>query len=345
MTSFNRRAFLTAGTAAGLLAGLEFPLSRAEVVPADGSNGPGNSKVDFRFAPSDFQSTICFPDDPNKTVLGKCGDLRYDFPADIFAAIDEFRTVVEFSVAGMGQDKWLEQRMESPGVPIVHTRLERHGTPIELIAFATRRDGEGRVDNVLIEIATGSDQLVAAPKVRIRSCRNYRLGESSGAVANVYRDESKDPWMICIPQDASIVAGELSWHKDESSYTLVLGHGEAKPNHPIRVLFRFPQAGDGGKLDLNAKADDLLAEAREWWRNLQPFGETVDWSLPVEKGEFLISCARNIQQAREVKDGMLVFEVGPTVYRGMWIVDGNFLLEAARYLESVIKFVRVELKG
>jgi len=28
----------------------------------------------------------------------------------------------------------------------------------------------------------------------------------------------------------------------------------------------------------------------------------------------------------------LVFQVGPTVYRGMWIVDGNFLLESARYL-------------
>lgn len=332
MTTFNRRAFLTGGTAAGLLAGLELPLSRAEVVQADRSSAAGNSKVDFRFAPSDFQSTICFPDDPKKTVLGKCGDLRYDFPSDIFAAIDEFGTVVEFSVAGMGQDTWLEQRMESPGVPIVHTRLERHGTSIGLISFATRRDGEGRVDNVLIEIATNSDQLVAAPKVRIRSCKNYRLGESSGAVAKVYRDAMKDPWMICIPQDASIVAGELSWQKDESSYTLVLGHGEAKPNRPIRVLFRFPQAGDGSKLDLGAKADDLLAEARLWWRNWHAFGETVDWSLPAEKGDFLISCARNIQQAREVKDGMLVFEVGPTVYRGMWIVDGNFLLEAARYL-------------
>src|SRR5262249_53753654 len=48
--------------------------------------------------------------------------------------------------------------------------------------------------------------------------------------------------------------------------------------------------------------------------------------------EFLTACARNIQQAREVKDGQLVFQVGPTVYRGLWIVDGNFLLEAARYL-------------
>ncbi len=58
----------------------------------------------------------------------------------------------------------------------------------------------------------------------------------------------------------------------------------------------------------------------------------MDWSLPGVNGEFLVACARNIQQAREIRDGMLVFEVGPTVYRGMWIVDGNFLIESARYL-------------
>ncbi|HEY2468643.1 MAG TPA: hypothetical protein VGI45_12500 [Terracidiphilus sp.] len=331
MNPFNRRAFLAGGTAAGLLAGLEFPISRADETQADRASATGNITVDFRFSPSDFQSTICFPDDPSKTVLGKYGDLRCDFPADIFAAIDQFGTVVEFSVAGMGHDTWLEQRMESPGIPIVHTRLQRHGANIELTAFATRRSGEGRVDNVLIEISSESDELIAAPRVQIRSCKNYRLGENTGAVANVYREEMKDPWMICIPQDSSIVTGELSWNKDESSYTLVLGHGQASRNRSIRVLYRFPQGGDG-KLDSVAKAEELLSEVRDWWRDWHAFGGTVSWSLPAEKGDFLISCARNIQQAREVKDGMLVFEVGPTVYRGMWIVDGNFLLESARYL-------------
>ena len=66
----------------------------------------------------------------------------------------------------------------------------------------------------------------------------------------------------------------------------------------------------------------------EKWR---AFGST-EWSYPERHGEFLTACARNIQQAREVKNERLVFQVGPTVYRGLWIVDGNFLLEAARYL-------------
>ena len=33
-----------------------------------------------------------------------------------------------------------------------------------------------------------------------------------------------------------------------------------------------------------------------------------------------------------MKNGRLNFQVGPTVYRGLWVVDGHFLLEAARYL-------------
>ena len=44
------------------------------------------------------------------------------------------------------------------------------------------------------------------------------------------------------------------------------------------------------------------------------------------------SSIRNIWQAREIKKGMTAFQVGPTCYRGLWIVDGAFLLEAATML-------------
>ena len=48
--------------------------------------------------------------------------------------------------------------------------------------------------------------------------------------------------------------------------------------------------------------------------------------------EMIEALARNILQAREIKDGLPVFQVGPTVYRGLWVVDGHFFLEAAHYL-------------
>jgi hypothetical protein len=46
----------------------------------------------------------------------------------------------------------------------------------------------------------------------------------------------------------------------------------------------------------------------------------------------LDSSIRNIWQARETKQGLPAFQVGPTCYRGLWIVDGAFLLEAAAIL-------------
>jgi hypothetical protein len=332
MKAVNRRTFLAGGTAAGFLTTLNLPAAlRSRGTQSSSEDELGNTTVNFRFAPADFQSTICFPDDPDKTVIGKRGDLRYDFAADIFAGIDQFATIVEFTLAGMGQETWRDQSMENPGIPIVHTRLDRPAASLELIAFATRREGEGRVDNVLMEIRPKSGEVIAAPLVRIRSCGKYRLGANSGGVSNIYREGEETPWMICIPQNSS-EGGDLTWRLEEGGYEVILGHGAASADQPLRMLFRMPQKGSTGTPDSAIAPEKLLDEVRNWWRNWHAFGDRVDWSLPGVSGDFLISCARNIQQAREVKDGMLVFEVGPTVYRGMWIVDGNFLLEAARYL-------------
>jgi hypothetical protein len=120
---------------------------------------------------------------------------------------------------------------------------------------------------------------------------------------------------------------------DEAGYTLYLPHGEASRNEPLRYLIRFPQEGQSVEVvqGMLQHPHVLVDEARQFWKQWRPFG-TVAWSYPGNAGDFLTSCARNIQQAREVKDGRLVFQVGPTVYHNLWIVDGNFLLEAARYL-------------
>jgi hypothetical protein len=338
MKPINRRMFLTGGTVAGVLTGLDLTAAlrpgepQATATRRAKTGESEDTAIDFRYAPADFQSTICFPDDQDKSVIGKRGDLRYDFPADIFASIGQFGTIVEFAAAGMGLDTWLEQTMEEPGVPIVHTHLDRAAASIELTAFATRREAERRIDNVLMEIRAKSTPVSASPLVRIRSCRSYRLGDNTGAVSNVYRDDEKTPWMIAIPLNAYHGTSDLGWRLVQGGYELYLEHGAATPDQPLRYLFRIAQKNSTGSIDSAVSAEELLNDVRGWWRSWHAFGGSVDWSLPGANGEFLVACARNIQQAREVKNGMLVFEVGPTVYRGMWIVDGNFLLESARYL-------------
>jgi hypothetical protein len=336
MKPIDRRAFLAGGAAAALFRGVDLPAAQAGEAPmqepgrGNESQTAFNTTVDFRFAPEDFQSTICFPDDPAKTVVGKHGDFRYDFPADQFAAINQFGTIVEFTLAGMDRDSWVEQKMEAPGIPILHTVIDRPTVRMELIAFASRRQNEGRVDNLLIEIHARGEDVVATPLVRIRSDRKYDLKPKNGFVTEVVRESSQQPWMICIPQNNQ--AHDISWLPEEGGYRLTLEHGTATRNSPLRYLFRMPQTGSTGFVDASVDPDSLLTEVRAWWQEWRAFAGTVLWSVPATKGDFLTACARNIQQAREIKEGKLVFEVGPTVYRGLWIVDGNFLLEAARYL-------------
>jgi hypothetical protein len=220
------------------------------------------------------------------------------------------------------------QRLEAPGIPIVHTRLDRPEAFLHITTFATQLEGEGRVDNVILEIEPRtSHKLAAAPLVILKTKREAKLQSTAeGAIVRL-DNENAPPFLLSDrPFSSPGVGGvELTYGMKAA----VISEG-----HLFRCFLRFPQEGqEVAKLkDGLAHPTQLLAEAREYWQNWKPFGGKVSLALPGPHGEFLVACARNIQQAREVKAGKLTFQVGPTVYRGLWVVDGNFLLESARYL-------------
>jgi hypothetical protein len=339
--TLDRRQFVTALLASGAAA-----VPRANIEQNHSSSSPATSlatpgtKVDFRYAPRNQQSTICFPDDPKKTIVGQAGDLRYGFAKSPSAGMENFGTVIEFSLAGFQDDKVLRQWIESPAVPIVHTLIDRPAATFELIAFATRRAGEGRVDNVLLSINSKSEsesksqskagRVAVLPKIRIRTRERLELESYAVPTATVRVQNSKAPLLVAAQLNSNLGTCML-W--EEEGFTLYLPHGEATEAVPARYFIRLPQEGQSAESlsEHLHDADVLLNEAREFWKNWKPFS-TTNWSVPDRHGEFLTACARNIQQAREVKNDRLVFQVGPTQYRGLWIVDGNFLLEAARYL-------------
>jgi hypothetical protein len=297
MPELNRRQFLQAASGA----------AAAPAVAAGVSDtGDPGSAIDFRYAPLSGQTAFCFPDDPYKSLVGERGELRY---AD---------ATVEFSVLGMEPNLVGGQRLESPRVPVVHTRIDRPEAYIELTAFATTRPGEGRVDNVLLEIRPRTARTVyAIPQIVIRS---QRAAEARGN--SVFLAGANSPLLIATEP-----------LKGRGSFTLK--EGAATAEEPYRIFVRLPQEGQAeDRLAAGLRAPEaLLEEARAaWTAGWQPFGESVKWSIPGRYGEFLVACARNIMQAREIRNGRLTYQVGPTVYRGLWIVDGNFILEAASYL-------------
>jgi hypothetical protein len=286
-----------------------------------------SSAIDFRYAPLSFQTAYCYPDDHYKSLIGERGELRYGHPG-LTGGIGYFPQVVEFSLEGMEDNVVGGQRLEAPGVPIVHTRLDRPEAFLQITTFATQRAGEGRVDNVMVEIEPRTEHKVGAVLlVIVKTKREVKLESTpEGAVLRL-DNEQAPPFMLSDKPFGHPRIGGVEMAYRMSAAIITEGQ-------PFRAFLRFPQEGqEVEKLkDGLAHPTHLLAEAREYWQNWKPFEGKVSLQFPGRHGEFLVACAQNIQQAREVTNGKLTFQVGPTVYRGLWAADGNFLLEAARYL-------------
>ncbi|MDD3212726.1 MAG: hypothetical protein PHY64_03590, partial [Eubacteriales bacterium] len=73
-------------------------------------------------------------------------------------------------------------------------------------------------------------------------------------------------------------------------------------------------------------AQQCLANCEAYWQGIKPFRH----AFRVPDGQvrrMLAICGRNILQAREVVDDIVEFHVGPTIYRGLWVVDGYYFAE------------------
>lgn len=78
--------------------------------------------------------------------------------------------------------------------------------------------------------------------------------------------------------------------------------------------------------------------ASAWWAQNCPSATSI--SVPDEGIQSIVGASlRNIFQAREIRKGNKSFHVGPTIYRGLWLADGSYLLEVATML-GYVKDVR-----
>ncbi len=291
--------------------------------------------VDFRYSPAFRQTAYCFPDDPYKSVMNEKGSLLYGFDRE--NKIQYFPLTIDFSLGGMKPASVVNQTLESPSVPIVHTTLERTDATMTLTTFATNNPGEGRVDNVLIEIhPKNSDQVNVSPVVGIHSVHEFTSKMDSQTVI-VSNQQTQEILLVAKVFDNPAEASVMNKYFDlttDVSRQLIFHPGMASSSKPYRVFLRFPQQKQTSAQLQNGleNPDHQLAAARQFWSSWSAFHQPVSWQVSGREGEFVSACARNILQARELKNGKLTFQVGPTVYRGLWVIDGNFLLEAARYL-------------
>ena len=75
-------------------------------------------------------------------------------------------------------------------------------------------------------------------------------------------------------------------------------------------------------------------KAIAWWKKNCPSATAI--SVPDSGVQSIVeSSLRNIFQARDIRKGNKSFHVGPTIYRGLWLADGSYLLEVATMLGYV----------
>jgi hypothetical protein len=233
MPPFSRRRFLEGlmvSSAAAVSATAESVAAPSSAKSKSETRDEADGAVDFRYAPRLSQASICFPDDPEKTLVGQLGDLRYGFAKGLLVGMEDFATVCTFSLAGMQDDRVVRQWIEAPHIPIVHTLIERPTATLELTAFATRHGNEGRVDNVLLSIVAKKGMVAAIPRIHVRTCEH--LKQTSGPPTIVVSEtNTNSPFLLACKLGTAL---DFATWWEEAGYTLYLPHGEVAHDKPLQ---------------------------------------------------------------------------------------------------------------
>lgn len=294
---------------------------RRDAAPAPwGEMAKESAAVDYRFAPPWWQTAIGLPDDWQKTLVSKEGELLYDYPG----AFSGFGTRV--AVVTTGAEGATSQSMPDARVPVVETVFrDKAGAEVSR--------------SLALAVVPGEDQNLPfykrgrMPVSAEKPPRGDLLLVKKSAARSAFRltVESKSPLDLV---DRTILLGGRRFVSFSAAWDgLIPGQNKLTVLFPARLdeLAVYAASGhEAGDVGLDwAKAQPGRA-ARYWSGRDFPYGAIV---LPDPALQSLLDASiRNIYQAREVKDGLPIFQVGPTCYRGLWVVDGAFILEAMAFL-------------
>ena len=286
-----------------------------------------SARVDFRYSPPEWQTAICLPDDPCKSLVDRSGDLLYHYGQ----GGREFATRISLEV--VSNAAWQKQELLSPRIPIVQTSLGAEGLKILQEAFtitdlssgkptAIATDVPARNDLILVRITnTSSRDLLLNPRLIVDTTLPFRF-QSETRQAQVNGHET----ITCSLRMAGLA-------QEQGSRRII--DLEPVPVGARQEALLFVLYSGGGSIVLKPgsieEAVAARAQAVAYWEHAPlPFGRV---EIPEPGIQALVdSSIRNIWQAREIKKGLPAFQVGPTCYRGLWIVDGAFLLESAAML-------------
>jgi hypothetical protein len=196
----------------------------------------------------------------------------------------------------------------------------------QAVAFmhAGQPDSDSRKDFILVQVTNNGDSArTIQPKVIVES--GLKLDTVGDSQIQVDSHEK----ILCTEKAVS-----LQKRKTAGGEEAAMALEPIKIEPGATVSFAAVYCG-GGRVDATPMTVQDVTKTRqatvELWKTANlPFDRVT---VPDKNIQALFdSSIRNIWQAREIKNGLPAFQVGATCYRGLWIVDGAFILEAAAIL-------------
>jgi len=184
---------------------------------------------------------------------------------------------------------------------------------------ATTPGGPPRNDIILVQITnTGSEPRTLQPRLVVDTTLDFSFEPESQRI----RLNSHETVTASLPMTGLVA--DTSSRRSIQLEALTVLPGESA------AFFALFSGGGAIRVEPETLEQALASRARavDFWQAAKlPYGRI---QVPDPNVQALVdSSIRNIWQAREIKQGLPAFQVGPTCYRGLWIVDGAFLLEAA----------------
>jgi hypothetical protein len=312
------------------------------------------SAVGFRYSPPEWQTAICLPDDPQKSLVDRSGELLYHYNQ----GGREFGTRI--GVQMVGNSVWQKQDLYSPRVPIVRTQRAADGLEIIEEAFAItdlrqsdrpttalrRVDGGGENRNWAKPPAGVDPSLQDNPGGPARNDLILVRVRNTSAVTRTLRPQLVVDTTLPFAFDPGTQRAQVNDHETITASLKMTAMAEERgPRRLIQLEDLAIRAGQsatffalysgGVSLVIQPHTLQQALACRQhavayWEKAPLPYDRVQVPDVSVQA--LVDSSIRNIWQAREIKQGLPAFQVGPTCYRGLWIVDGAFLLEAATML-------------
>ena len=302
-------------------------------------------KMDLRYSPIWWQTAINLPDEVQKTFVDDQGVIYYDY-------INKYEngkwTNGPFNgcnlAIGAGidsvQKENVSQKLFSSKVPMLLTSYPLRDVEVTMEAFAVAPAlksaasdscelsktyfGYPHNDLLIVKVANKSQkETTVSPRIFVKSAYPVIADKNNKSILFDKRIK------MILP-----VEGKLDIQEKDKKFTgsVSLGSVSLKAGADTTFVVSMNIGSKAEMIPADLKtAMDYRSKAIEYWKTY-PFPYS-NISVPDSNVQGLVnSCIRNIYQAREIKKGLPAFQVGPTCYRGLWIIDGSFLLESMTFL-------------